>query len=661
MRGSFRLGGVFVLLLVLLLLAGAVLYWSSAAAPEETAGVAPAAGEEAPVELRAGPAPLGLERGVERGEVAVAAAATKTDAPAAISVEAPQTTLALRGRVLVTDVDGRVREDLDGELMLGLRYGQSISSGPVQVRGRGERVLFAGGEWSVTLDASQSIVGVSVERLFVGGRFAVVDEPSELVDVPSSGELTIRAHMPPAVVLRVVDSASRSDLHGVSLVRADSFPNENARHPGLEFEERTVATGLASPIDLGAYAQALGPWGSASLLVGVRGYTWSLVEVDFTHGGERTVALERGAELTVLVRGVDPQADERLRLRLTDVVPPVLDLALTADGEIELQALPPGEVRVSAEIGAWFEDPLVVGEAPVVLRAGERASVTLDLAPAPVLEFADVAGVVFVAKGWERTSLDASLELIGTALGGVEPRRSLNALREESTREGYDAFRWECRRLQVGRHEFEVSEPCFSVVLDVPPGGRDDYELVLDAPAELLVLVLDDATGEAVSTDQVRWNPRRPEGVTGGGLESARFDAERGRYVIRTVPTVVELMLWSKEYLPYSGEVDLTRGVREHTIRLQRASSIEVTLRSAGTRLPLPDGWDDEPSEPISGGATRLTSFNSWSRTFVVTTPGTYELVPPRIPGYRELPVQRIEVLAGRKTEHVIEYEPERP
>jgi hypothetical protein len=38
-----------------------------------------------------------------------------------------------------------------------------------------------------------------------------------------------------------------------------------------------------------------------------------------------------------------------------------------------------------------------------------------------------------------------------------------------------------------------------------------------------------------------------------------------------------------------------------------------------------------------------------------------YELKPPRIPGYRELPLQRIEVFAGRKTEHVLEYEPERP
>jgi hypothetical protein len=131
--------------------------------------------------------------------------------------------------------------------------------------------------------------------------------------------------------------------------------------------------------------------------------------------------------------------------------------------------------------------------------------------------------------------------------------------------------------------------------------------------------------------------------------------------VIRTVPKAVDLMLWTDEYRPYNGKVDLTRGVREHTIRLQRAPSIEVTLSSTGSRLPIPDGWSEWPSESVSGGYACLTAADSWRRTFMVAEPGVYELVPPRIPGYRELPVQRIEVLAGRKTEHVIEYEPERP
>jgi hypothetical protein len=116
----------------------------------------------------------------------------------------------------------------------------------------------------------------------------------------------------------------------------------------------------------------------------------------------------------------------------------VLDLPLTADGAIELDALTPGEVRVAAEIDAWREDPLVVGE--------PSACCARSSAP-----------------------------------------RSRSTSRPRCC--------WSC----------------FSVVLDVPAGGRDDCELVLDAPVELLVLVVDDATGEAVSTDQLNWNPRRPE------------------------------------------------------------------------------------------------------------------------------------------------------
>jgi hypothetical protein len=593
-----------------------------------------------------------LERGAERGEVAPVAAPA-AEAPAASSAKATQPTLELRGRVVVTEIDGRVREDLDGEFKLVLWHGGS---------GRHERVRFEGGAWTASIGASDPIAALSVQELLAGQLVAGVDEPSGRVGVPSSGELTIRAHVAPAVVWRVIDGVTGADLHGISLVRVESLPNGYTKHPGVEFTDRTVASGLASPIDMSRFTAALGQWDTLPVLVGVPGYAWSLVEIDFANGGNRTLALERAAELTVLVRGVDPRAAERLRLRVPDESTPLLDLALIADGAIELEALAPGEVRVVAEIGTWYQDPLVVGEASVVLRAGERASITLDLAPAPVLELADVAGVVFVAKGWEQTWLSASLELIGPTLGGIEPSRSFTAQRSESTREGYEAFRWQCAGVQVGRHLFELSKPTFCVMLDVPPGGRNDFELVLDSPVELLVRVVDDATGEVVSTDQLKWNPPRPEGKIVFFSQEAHFDAQRGGHVIRTVPTAVDLMLWTDEYLPYNGKVDLTRGVREHTIRLQRAPSIEVTLRSAGTRLPIPDDWNPEPSAPDSAGATRLISFDSsWRRTFMVTEPGVYELVPPRIPGYRELPVQRIEVFAGRKTEHVIEYEPERP
>jgi hypothetical protein len=644
MRGSFRLGGV----IALPLIAGAVAYWFLAPAPKETAAVAPVAGEEA-LETRAGPAPLELER----GEVEAVAAPPGADAPAATSAEATQPTLELCGCVIVSDLDGRVREDLDGEFKLVLWHGGS---------GQSEQVEFVGGAWTASIAVTKPIAGLSVWNLLAGEQAAVVDDPSERVDMPASGELTIRAHVPPAVVLRVTDRATGADLHGVSLVRADSSPYEDAKHPGLEFEERTVATGLASPIDLGPHAVVFGQWDTQPVLVGVLGYAWSLVEVDFALGAERTVALERGAELSILVRGVDPRAAERLRLRAADVSTPLLDLALTADGAIELDSLAPGEVSVAVEVGAWFQDPLVLGERSALLRAGERASVTLDLAPAPVLELADVAGVMHVAKGWNQTWLNASLELIGTALGGVERRRSVEARRAESTREGYDAFRWQCARVQVGRHLFELFTPTFCVVLDVPPGGRDDFEFVLEAPVELLVLIVDDATDEALSTAQLNWIPQRPVGAGSFGWQRSHVDAEHGRHVIRTFPTTVDLMFWSNDYLPYSGEVDLKRGVREHTIRLQRAPSIEVTLRSAGTRLPIPADWNPAPSAPDSAGATHLISVDSsWRRTFVVTEPGVYELVPPRIPGYRELPVQRIEVLAGRTTEHVIEYELERP
>ena len=45
---------------------------------------------------------------------------------------------------------------------------------------------------------------------------------------------------------------------------------------------------------------------------------------------------------------------------------------------------------------------------------------------------------------------------------------------------------------------------------------------------------------------------------------------------------------------------------------------------------------------------------------FVVSAPGTYELTPPKLSGYKDPGPQRIEVFAGQETQFVVEYERER-
>lgn len=571
------------------------------------------------------------------------------------SPEPPEPALALRGRVIVVDVDGRELADLDGRFRFFLWRGETADERDVR---------FTAGAWSVEIPEPEAVSGLSTDRVVIGARVAKVTDPSSRVDVPASGELVLRARFAPALVLEVLDASSGAHLRGISLVRALPYAPRSESHPGLELSDRLVGDALDSPIALDSLASNLGRWDQAPILVGASGYAWARVELDLALGGTRRVELEGGADLSVVVRGADPRAHARLRLRAEGPegpLPPLMDTPLDADGPYEIGGLPPGLLRVRAELGEWIGDPTVLAEASVELVAGERRQVEILLQDPPALDLARAAGVVHVPRAWALERASVLLDLLDTPLEGRGGHSTVDAERGEPSRQGFDSFRWSRADLQVGRYELALLDPPYGIVVDLPRGGRDDLELVVPPPADLVVHVVDDATGEPVATSDLRWNPRGPEGSRNDRFEVARPGPQPGDFLIRAPAAAVELRLWLDEYLPYGAEVDLSAGVREHTVRLQRAGGILITLRSGDTPLPIPATWSAEPRALTGTGETSSTSFGTTSRRFVVTEPGTYELEPPEIPGYRKPPRQRIEVFAGRATEHVIELEPEHP
>ncbi|MBM3978475.1 MAG: hypothetical protein FJ299_15995 [Planctomycetes bacterium] len=644
------------LVFLTVLVGGAFVLWKLAGRETRADAALPTAVAPAPAPTDA-PAPAPPVSGaIERTTAEPTRAEVAPALPSAEAPAPPNAEMALQGRVIVTDTHGRELTDLDGEFSLGLWRGDHGST---------LSVSFFSGQWSTTASDPGSLEGLSVMHLVAGGRVALVDHPAERVDTPADGELTVRAHYAPASILRVVDAGSGADLAGIELVRVQDFPDDDAAHPGPDFESRVVARDLVSPIVLDPHSTALIRWPLLEfvppVLVGCAGFAWARVEIDFERGGERTVALVRGADLTLGVRGVTPNSRARLRLRAAGVAAPVLDAPLKADGVLELGGLTPGDVRIAAEIGEWYRSPRVLGEMSVTLRAGERQRVELALGAPPAFETATAGGIVHVHRAWNMGAATVVMNLLDTPLEGFAEQQSFGATRVESAREGFDAFRWSCERMQVGRYELGLVQPQFSVPVELPTGGRADFELVVPAPAELLVRVVDDATGEAVVTDELAWHPRYPEGATGGRLERAVRDEARGGYLIRAPAAPIQLTLWSMDFLPYDDEVDLSRGVQELTLRLQRACGIEISLRCGDTRLPIPEEWEGEPTAVVGAGETRLTSFGNLTRLFVVSEPGTYAIDPPKVPGYAKPPAQRIEVLAGRVTEHAVELELEHP
>lgn len=602
------------------------------------------------------PIEAATETAVETPAVAIERAEVSAEAldpsPATVADSAPEeshsSALELRGRLVVLDPNGVELAPPDARFQLTGWRGSRGDQLDVEVRA---------GVWEARFEDANGIDAIAVSAIRCGELSPTLESPRDRVPLPASGELEIRARLPRSASLRVIDAASGADLADVTIVRPASFPMDDAAHPGARFDERIVARGMRSPVALDGLRAEL----SQGALVGADGYAWALVKPDFERGGERVVALARGAELEVQVRGVDPTAHARLRLR-TELHPqPVCEQILISDATFVLRGLEPATYAVQAEIGEWFREPARIGVETVTLAEGERARIELVLVAAPRIERASAGGVVYVPVEWKRERVQLVMKLLDTPLDGQETHLRVPGQRVSSERSGFEAFTWSHKAVQAGRYEFGVYAPAFSVVLDVPPGGRTDFELVVPPPIELRVYLVDDATGDPLTVDGLLWNPRRPEGVTGGGLEHAARDAENERYVIRAPASPIELHVWSWDFQPFTGAMDPTMGETELTVRLKRSCGIVLRLEDQGTAIALPEGWVGAPSAINGPGNVQLSQSTPLSPRWMLSEPGLYQLELPKLPGYRQPPVQTIEVLAGQFTEHVVQLEREHP
>lgn len=557
----------------------------------------------------------------------------------------------LRGTVVVLDERGLEVPEPSGVFTLWLRsQGQDGST----------EVAFERGVWSTRFNRAGTD-SVAVLDAKVGTRFARVDSPAKGIPLPESMELEVRLTLPPRARLHVLDAETAVELTGITLVKTLKYPLDVLEHPGQDFAERVVARGLTSPIGLDPYQGELAVWDDVRTLVGVEGYAWALATVDLMVGGEHQVLLRRGGALDLEVRGARAAAPEtRLRFRSPTEPLPLLEIPLGAQTRFRIDGLRPGPLRIGAEFPRVASDSRTFGETTVQIASGSVAHAVLELTPPPELAVADVTCIVHVDKAWQCRRLVFRLRPLEASTSGQASSVDGIAVAYPATQPGFHAFRLRIYDLAVGSYLLELEHPSASWVLDVPPEGLGVDDLVIGAPVELRLRVLDAATGAELRTAHVGWHARPPVPRPTGLEQEAQFDANVERYVVRSAAVPIELWVTEDGYLPSFSELDLSTGITEHTVQLERACAIVLRLKSADAALTIPTGWSDSPTSPSTGGETRMVEFGTSEVRFVVSAPGTYELTPPKLPGYKEPPLQRIEVFSGKDTVHVVEYELER-
>lgn len=685
--------GVVLLAVLVVLITGVLTRPPTGVSPADAGGPGPAPEAEAPVSTIAELAPSDLEVEREAAEI------VEDDPPVEVEARPRGGRITVRGTIVVLDAD-----DVE-------HPSESGSFTPVRWKGNtgrhGSPVEIVGGCFELSMLPDRRL---GVDDLKLGDRWArLVDDESIAV---AEGEVVeLRAVWPRTTILRVVDAEFHADLPDVEVVLCSSWRFDDNPHPGDYSPEDVLFAGAHSPIEINPGDDEFGMRsGRAVLWARSPGYTWGRVQIDFDLGGERVLTLEAAAELEVSIlnldqgpptpgapvmqpvlrlrphsraeadpqpslggtegtsvavlaeeAGLDQEELEALLRRAREEPPlrgrPLLEELPEVDGPTLLTGLVPGEVSVSVEVGDWWEDTrLLLGWTTVVLEAGRRARVTLELEDLPVFEApVPLAGTLFLPPAWGEAGLGFRLEPMDLPdvdyKDHIRIRRS--SLEPVAGHEGL--YRWSAGDVIPGRFEASFSELELQHVFHVPVGGLLNAHIEIGEPADVLVHILDGVTGEPIPLDNVNWTCERPTLLSGGSLGSAPPDEESGGFRFRAPAGRVQLHLWEDGY-EFCNELHEVRpGTNEITVHLVRSCGLAISAQEDGKPLPYDLIEDHIQIEEVDGqGRGRSWGYRGDTTRIGLTNPGLYEIRLEPLDGYQPVEPQHVQVPPGEFIEHVV-------
>ena len=538
----------------------------------------------------------------------------------------------IEGTLTIKGLDGREDSGSDGEVEFSVWRGRTGHRLKAQVQA---------GVFRTAIEGDEPVDGLSLRRVIIGGRiFRVLAPEGRFV---LGGSVDVLVQEPRSYSLEVTDAETGAPLQNIRLVDHDE-----GSHPGTRLGRGLIAEGLSSPVLLDPYTSKLGN----RLLVGATGYAWKLVETAPLTGGLQKVELVREARIHIEYSGAEARSDSRLRIRRKSLYEPVIEVGLEESGSFTFDGLPPDEYTIRAEVGLFYDSPLILAEAKATLIEGVESSVTLALAEAPHASVATLGGHVYAAKEWGFSDPMLTVQLLGTPLEGFESYHTVVAKREESDRAGWDAFAYSLTDMQAANYVVSLEAFPVQVFVELPPEGTQTADILVPGGTDLLVYTVDRVTQDPVQVDRMSWTVKRPEGVRGGSAQPAEFDSARGAYFIRAPKATISLSLMSWTHRSINRDVDLSSGIGAVTLELEPASGYVVRmLDEEGTPIAFPDEEWVEVT-PVEGDGYEVQSQTGAERyRGFVNQPGTYAIKLPVPVGFQAPELQTIDVPDGEIVE----------
>ena len=479
--------------------------------------------------------------------------------------------------------------------------------------------------------------------------------PERVEEAPRSGDAPRTNDAPAATdpskarrgfLLHVVDAKTGAELRDC-VIRWQSKSDGEQSGFSADFPAGAPIARGDSPLRIEAPRE--GPQ-LDTLMVAVDRYATATFEVEWTGGGERTVALEPGASLTVVVPGAASEGTVQVQVRRADWMEERLDAVLRqtrrnvatgdelapwlASHERALARLRRGaigpevdvDLAVALRLGRWERalqvdsegratfDDLPVGRwivdasappdrpprgaAEVVMTAGARVTIELPLHAPSKLPLVRATGIVRFDAGWLESGMPplptsfevrpSAVSFIGPLAPGEEQLATLSAgdRREE--------LRFDAGELPPGLVVARFGELFWSTRFDVPEAGSDSIVIVVPPPTRVAVRVFDASAPDVAIPFQVGWEAFDGAGSGAGYPYGDTRRSVDGSPVDLLVPRGALLLFAgtnTSDFFLNRSRHELTRASEEIAIELRAHAKLAVTLRDGQAIVPCDHDW----------------------------------------------------------------------
>lgn len=316
-------------------------------------------------------------------------------------------------------------------------------------------------------------------------------------------------------------------------------------------------------------------------------------------------------------------------------------------GTTRIDGLRPGSYRLYVEIGESYESPVTLAEADVELTAGSETAINLVLADPPELpDPVPLSGILYLPESWNCDSLTLYFEPLDLPNAEYEDqvRLELESMTRVEDRPG--VFEWDAGLVYPGRYDVKFFELSFGTRIEVPDTGLADCELRINEPADVLVRVVDSATGKEVRLDHITWH----YGEVYSRLPPAGFNPKSGRYTFRCPAGRVEIQIHESGWAWTRKVVEAAPGRNEVTLEATRACGVKFVFHDDDMPVSVSHDIIFEIESERLDGPGRQTGSSSDGQ-IKVSNPGLYRFSIPPINGYEPVEPVEVEIRASEFTE----------